>query len=33
MEFKQGARSSPYATGLTFRPGANAADPDKPHMM
>jgi hypothetical protein len=33
MEFKQGNRSSPYVTGLMFRPGANAADPDKPHMM
>ena len=33
MEFKQGNRSSPYVTGLMFRSGANAADPDKPHMM
>jgi hypothetical protein len=33
MEFKQGNRSSPYLTGLIFQPGANAADPDKPHMM
>jgi hypothetical protein len=33
MEFKQGNRSSPYLTGLLFQPGANAADPDKPHMM
>jgi hypothetical protein len=33
MEFKQGSRSSPYVTGLMFRSGANAADPDKPHMM
>jgi hypothetical protein len=33
MEFKQGDRSSPYVTGLMFRSGANAADPDKPHMM
>jgi hypothetical protein len=32
MEFKQGNRSSPYVTGLMFRAGANAADPDKPHM-
>jgi hypothetical protein len=32
-EFKQGNRSSPYVTGLMFRPGVNAADPDKPHMM
>ena len=33
MEFKQGNRSSPYVTGLMFRSGANAADPDKPHTM
>jgi hypothetical protein len=32
VEFKQGNRSSPYVTGLMFRAGANAADPDKPHM-
>jgi len=33
MAFKQGDKSSPYVTGLTFEQERNAADPDKPHSM
>lgn len=33
MAFKQGDRSSPYVTGLTFQPEPDAADPDRQHGM
>lgn len=33
MAFKNGDRSSPYVTGLTFQQEPNAADPDRPHSM
>ncbi len=33
MAFKQGDRSSPYVTGLTFQPEPGAADPDRQHGM
>ncbi len=33
MAFKQGDRSSPYVTGLTFKPEPGAADPDRQHGM
>jgi len=32
MAFKNGDRSSPYVTGLTFQQEPNAADPDRPAM-
>lgn len=33
MAFKQGDKSSPYVTGLTFQSEPNAADPDQAHKM
>ena len=33
MAFKQGDKSSPYTSGLTFQPDANAADPGRAHAM